>query len=432
MNMNKNDLRMFIFFSEMLDRRILDEAGNNLGKLNDLIIQMGEPFPKVILLCVVTPRPKTMKVIAWDEVLSLEGNVIRLKGDASVKFQNYRGKSQELLLRDEILDKQVVDTYGSKLERVNDLHFLINQGELRLVHVDVGVRAILQRLGFIKAVDALSNWFFAYQIPSKLIAWKYVQPLAKDPFKEALKVNVTQRRLSAIHPSELADILEELDREKREAMFKTLDVETAAETLEEVHPEVGASLIETVAEEKASDIIEVMAPDDAVDLLADLPEEKKETIIQVMEKGKRETLENLLAYPEGTAGSLMSVEYITLLKNLSVTQAIEQIRKQALASEVVYYVYATNEQKQLLGVLSLRHLLLAPPDSTLDKIMNKRVKKLKTNDSKRKVVNIFRKYDYVVVPVVDENNIIKGIITLKDAIEAEMPEFRHPKKRKIA
>jgi len=430
--MDKNDLRMFIFLSELLDRRVVDEAGNALGKLNDLIVQIGEVFPKVTQLCVVSLRPKTTKVIGWEEVLSLEGNVIKLKGDASVKFQNYHSKPQELLLRDEIMDKQVVDTYGSKLERVNDLHFLINHGELRLVHVDVGIRAILRRLGFIGAMDALTNWFFAYQIPNKLIAWKYVQPLAKDPFKEDLKLNVTQRKLTEIHPSELADLLEELDREKREAMFKSLDVETAAETLEEVNPEMGVSLIETVGEEKASDIIEEMAPDEAVDLLADLSEEKKETIIQAMEKEKREELETLLAYPEGTAGSLMTVDFITLLKYLTVAQAIEQIRKHALASEVIYYVYITNEQKQLLGVLSLRHLLLAAPDSTLEKIMNKRVKKLKVNDSKRKVVNFFRKYDYVVVPVVDENNIIKGIVTLKDAIEAEMPEFRHPKKRKIA
>lgn len=428
--MDKNDLRMFIFLSELLDRRVVDEVGNALGKLNDLIVQMGEVFPKVTQLCVVSPRPKTTKVIGWEEVLSLEGNLIKLKEDAYAKFDNYHSKPQELLLRDEILDKQVVDTYGSKLERVNDLHFLINHGELRLVHVDVGVRAILRRLGFINVMDALTNWFFAYQVPNKLISWKYVQPLAKDPFKEALKLNVTQRKLSEIHPSELADLLEELDREKREAMFKSLDVETAAQTLEEVHPEVSVSLIETVGEEKASDIIEEMAPDEAVDLLADLPEEKKHTIIQAMEKEKREELEKLLAYPEGTAGSLMTVDFITLLENLTVAQAIEQIRKHALASEVVYYVYLINEQKQLLGVLSLRHLLLATPDSILEKIMNKRVKKLKANDSKRKVVNYFRKYDYVAVPVVDENNILRGIITLKDAIDAEMPEFRHPKRKK--
>lgn len=430
MDMDRTDLRMFVFFSELLDRRIVDEAGHTWGKLHDFVVQLGEMFPKVLQLYVVSPRPKTAKVISWDEVISLDGNVIKIRGDASGKFHNFHGKPQELLLRDEIMDKQVVDTYGSKIERVNDLHFLINHGELRLVHVDVGIRGILRRLNMLKIADGLSNWFFAYQIPNKLISWKYVQPLAKDPFKEALKLNLTQRKLSEIHPSELADILEELDREKREAMFKSLDVTTAAETLEEVSPEVGAALIETVAEEKASDIIAEMAPDEAADLLGDLSEEKKETIIQEMQQEKRETIENLLAYPKGTAGGLMTVEYITLLKQLTVSQAVEEIRKKALASEVVYYVYVTSEQKQLLGVLSLRHLLLASPDNTLDKVMNKRVKKLKLTDSKRKVVNFFRKYDYVVVPVVDENNVIQGIITLKDAIEAGMPEFRHPKGRK--
>ena len=333
-------------------------------------------------------------------------------------------KEQEILLREEILDKQVVDTLGAKIERVNDIHLLMTDGELRVVHVDVGIRGIFRRLGWGKWVDAVTNWLFSYQIPQKLISWKYVQPLAEDPVRQTLKLNVSQRKISDINPSDLADILEELDHQKRQAVFGTLELESAADALEEVVPRMQTTLLENLKREQVADLLEEMAPDEAVDLLSRLSDDKQVRILEEIAREKREILEKLLIHPEGKAGGIMTTEFVTLDQNLTVAEALEKIRKDFSDLEVVYYLYVVDQEKHLLGVASLRNLLLADPNSTLEQLMYRAIKKVKVSDSKKRVLNLFRKYDFVVVPVVDKENVVRGIITLKDAIQAALPEFK--------
>src|SRR5262249_53968242 len=162
------------------------------------------------------------------------------------QFTPFKPQAHHVLLRKEILDKQIVDTHGAKLERVNDLHFLVAERELRVVHVDVGFRGLLRRLGWLRGFDSLTEWLFSYQLADHLVSWKFVQPLASDPTRSVLKLNYTQRRLDDIHPSDLADIMEELDVHQRQVMFRSLDVETAAEALEEVDEKLQIPLLESV------------------------------------------------------------------------------------------------------------------------------------------------------------------------------------------
>ncbi len=224
-------LRMFVFLSELLYRRVVslssqeeDGKRRQVGKVADFKVGLGELFPKIEGIVLKKRGVKQPLVLSWDQVKSVDGHQIVVAEEAGGKLAPLSTAADELLLKDEILDKQVVDTAGAKLERANDLHLLINDGELRLVHVDVGIRGILRRLGWTRVVDAVTNWLFAYQIPQKLISWKYIQPLAHDPEKKRLKLNVTLRKLSEIHPADLADIIEELDKHKAQAVFQTLDL----------------------------------------------------------------------------------------------------------------------------------------------------------------------------------------------------------------
>ena len=216
-----------------------------------------------------------------------------LKPGAESRLEPVTVSNEEILLREDLLDKQVVDTFGAKIERVNDVHLIIVNRDLRTVHVDFGPRGILRRLGWLKTVDRMTGWLFAYTFPEKMISWKYVQPLASDP-KKNLKLNVTLRKLHELHPSDIADIIEELDQANRSSVFKALDLETAAETLQEIDPKLQLSLLETASDEKLSDILEEMEPDEATDILADLPEEKKQKLMRTMEKPYRQTVEDLL------------------------------------------------------------------------------------------------------------------------------------------
>ncbi len=419
----KETTKKFVFLSDILNRPVLDSEGNVVGKIVDLRAKLGVLFPPVISVRVRQKAGKGLASFPWQQVESLSGGVLRLKPGAESQILDLQVKEGEILLRGEILDKQVVDTHGARVERVNDLHLLLAEGQLRVVHVDFGIRGILRRLRWTGFVDAATNWLFAYKIPDKLLSWKYIQPLSHDPRKKALKLDVTQRKLSEIHPSDLADILEELDRHERSYVFRALDVETQADALEEVDDQTRVSLIEALPEERAADIIEEMEPDEAVDLLQDLPDDKKRELIRGMEKDKRKEVEELLQFEEETAGGLMTTDYISCLQTDNIGQVMETFRKSEDPLDNISYIYVTDPEEKLLGVITLRSLLLNPPDAKVDALMKREIVKLKVNDSLDQVAEAFKQYKLLTIPVVDDQNRLEGIITLRDGVEAIFPEF---------
>ena len=421
--MQEDSLKMFLFLSELLNRSIMSYEGKSIGKLVELKVKLGELFPKVTTLRVKLRRGKKLFALDWSEVDSLNGNAVSLKPDAEKKLKPLELNEGEILLREELLDKQVVDTYGAKIERVNDIHLLIADGELRIVHVDFGIRGLFRRLGWIKAIDSFTNWLFAYRFPERIISWKYVHLLASDPLQKNLKLNVASRKLHDLHPSDLADILEELDREKRSTLFRALDLQTAAETLEEIDPKFHASLIESSGEEQASDLLEEMAPDEAADLLADLPEDKKRKIIQTMEETHREQLEELLGFREGTAGSIMTKDFIFVQKDKTIGDALEEFRKTTHPLETISYLYVVDEENQLVGVLDLRVLILGEKEAPVSKLMTTHLFKVHPGDDVDEVAELFKKYKFLALPVVDEDNKMAGIITFRDAVESKYKEF---------
>jgi magnesium transporter len=415
-------LKMFIYFSQLLDRAVLSAEGRSLGRMRDLKVRLGETFPRMSSV-VIKPRfRRKLLEVPWEEVDTLSGNRIRLRPGAPDRFRPFQVGPQELMLREELLDKQVVDTFGAKIERVNDIHLLVINKDLHIVHVDYGLRGLIRRLGWLKAVDALTGFFFSYQFKEKLISWKYVQPLLSDMHNAALKLNVTGADIRSIHPSDLADILEELDTVNRERLFQSLDIETAADALEEVDPDLQVSLIETAPAEKATDILEEMDPDEATDLLSDLPEEQKQSLIQKMEKPSRDALVELLKHKEGTAGSLMTKDFISLDKDQTIGQAIEEFRLTTYPLDSVAYIYVTDKERRLLGVSTLRHLVIGDKTTPVSEFMNPRLITVEPDEDIDEVVKLFKKYKFMALPVVDKEGRLQGIITLKDIIEETLED----------
>ena len=414
---------LFLFFSEILGRPVIDADGTPIGKLADLKVKLGELFPRVSSLAVRKRRQKGLWELDWLQVRDLNTNAIALRPGAEQGFRPLEVKNDEILLRDELLDKQVVDTLGAKIERVNDVHLLIVKQDLRLVHIDYGIRGILRRLGWLRALDAATHWLFAYQIGEKMISWKYIQPLLSDLVRGSLKLNVTSRKIHEIHPSDLADIIEELDTLNRSSVFRALDLQTAAQTLEEVEdPKLQIALIDSASVDRASDILEEMAPDEATDLLADLPEERAQSLMQTMEKPSRDVIEELLQFKEGTAGSLMTTDFFSVGKDRTIGEAIEEFRKTTYPLESVAYIYVTDKDGRLVGVSTLRHLVVSERDIPLRKLMNPHLVCVTPEDDSDTVRDLFKKYKFLAVPVVDEERRLAGIITLKDIMQARFEE----------
>ncbi len=408
-----------LFLSQILGKKIVDPEGHLWGKVWDLAANISEMYPVVTAIFFLPPGERTPSRFSWQKVIELGDRAVAYPPDPDERKEAIVGEG-ELLLKDSLLDKQIVDTHGAKVLRVNDLHLLKINSTLRLVHVDVGLRGLMRRVGLEKAMDKVMQWFFDYHPSDHWIAWRYVQPLSSP---DLLRLKIAQNRLSRLHPADLADIIEDLDVHKRSQVFQSLDVETAAETLEETDPKIQVHLIETLNPAQASDIIEEMSPSEAADLLGDLPKDKAEGILQEMEKEIAEDVKELLVHPEEKAGGLMTTSFLSLPPQATVKEALEQLRQQAENLDLIYYIYVADEEGHLFGVASLRAILMANPQAILNDLMDSRVVSVDLEAEKEEIADLFAKYGFTAIPVVDEENRIKGVILFKNLLEIVAPEL---------
>lgn len=410
-------LKDFYFFSNFLNRKVYNPSERKMGKIVDLTAERVEPYPMITGLVVRTGGREKVYV-PWERIARIEPQITLSQDDLQAPMPPLPEKDL-VHLREEVMDKQIVDTHGAKVVRVNDLHFLRVDSRLRLVHVDVGFRGLMRRVGWEKAVDQFLRWLFSYDLPNQFISWKYVQLLSGSGL---LQLSVSQKKLSHLHPADLADIIEDLSGRERSAMFHALDTETAAEALEEIDPKIQKALIETISVEKASDIVEEMSPSDAADLLADLTEKRAEEILEGMEQEKAEDLRELLVHPDKTAGGLMTTAFLSLNPAVTVETAIARLRAEAPNLDSIDYIYVVDEEEVLQGVVSIRDLLTAQSHQLLSEIQSPRLVSVKLEGDQNEVVEAFVKYGFRALPVVDEGNHLKGVIGFRSVLEVVAPE----------
>lgn len=414
--------QVFLFLSEILGKKIVDPEGRPIGKVLDLTVNIGEMYPPVTDVLLRLEKERTKVLLPWSRVASVNG-ALTTHPLRPEDFRMPEPRTGEQFLKETLLDKQVVDTDGAKIRRVNDIQFVKARQTLYLVHVDVGFHGLIRRIGLEKPVGFLLRTLFDYSMDSmedQLISWKFIQPLASPAL---LRLTVAQNRLAHLHPADLADIIEELDIHNRSAVFRSLDVETAAETLEETDPKIQVSLIEGLDTANASDIIEEMSLSEAADLLGELPPDKAAGILKEMEQDVAEDVKELLAHPEEKAGGLMTTSYPSLAPDLKASEAMDMIRKMAEDMDMIYYLYVVDAQEQLLGVLSLRDLLVAKPDTPLAEIMDTRVVSVNIEEKKDRIAEDFAKYGIMAMPVVDDDNRMEGVILFKNLLEVVAPKL---------
>lgn len=412
----------FLFFSSLLGRPVLDGAGNRLGRVGDLVAATSEPYPPVEGMIISGPR-RSQRLVAWSAVEALRDDAIVLKSGASPEPVPESLPPDRLRLALEILDRQIVDVEDAKLVRVNDLHFLETRGQLRIAHVDVGFRGLVRRMGWERWVDrTLSSVRPAapYLHSDHLIQWKLVQPLDRAPGK--VRLEVAQQTLAQMHPADLAEIMEDLDRDQRTALFKRLDVETAADALEETPPEITAQLLEEVPPEKAADILEEMAPDEAADVLSELPAHAREELLDAMERPEAREVERLLDYPPDSAGGLMTPDRVQLRGNHTVADALGEVRRRADEMPLVYEIFLTDDRGVLHGLCTLRDLVLADGATPLDRIAREVPASVEPDASLRDVANAASKYNLLSVPVVDRAGVLLGMVTVDDILSEVLHE----------
>jgi len=404
------------YLSNTLGMRVLDRKQSVVGSIADLEVATGEKFPVVTAVFVKTKRGVTR--VAWHNVRGLGIAECTLKlADAELQPNSSLGDTSMLLLN-HVLDKQIVDIHGAKVVRVNDIELAESHGQLRVIAADAGFRSFMRRAGFAWFIHNLER-LSRRKIAENSIPWSFVEPLGRDV--RNVQVRATWRELSKLHPSDLADIVDDLDFNERDALFKALNDEQAADTLAELEDDrVKVTILERLGVARAADILEEMDPDDAADILQDTRAETQAAVLEEMEPEERADVKELLAYDEDTAGGLMTNDYLEIRQEMSAAGVIELLRREAPDTETVYYLYVTDDAGHLAGILSLRALIVAQPETVVGDIMQKRTVSVFVDDPKSRVVEIIGKYGYLALPVIDHEGVLQGIVTVDDVLDQAM------------
>jgi CBS domain-containing protein len=404
-----------LYLSQAIGRPVRDRDGEPIGTVDDLIVAVGPPYPPVTGLVVKTGRRKIF--VPWSSVASFDGSGARL-ATRTIDIGKFRQRPNEILLRADLMDKQIVDIDGRKVVRVNDLRLDEIEGRLHLVAVDVGTAGLLRRLGIEGAYRIIAR-NLGLPIPERYIDWQDVDPVESSI--ASIKLRVPHAGLRHLHPADLATIIDQLAPKDRAGVMAALDDEAAAEALEEMAPETQVEVIEDLAPERAADILEEMSPDDAADLVADLSDQARAEILALMERDEAEEVRELLGYPEDTAGGIMTTEFVAVPDHLTAAQTIDRLRELEPDAETIYYVYVTDDEGRLVGVLSLRDLIVAKPDTPIRQVMIRDPVAVRVLDHEDEVAAVVARYNLLAVPVVDDEGHLVGIVTVDDAIDTILP-----------
>lgn len=392
----------------LLGTPITEPRGSLFGKLDDIAVATGADAGRIAGLVLKTK--KGLELVPATEVMGTPSGALELRSTEAVR--PLRGDENFILLKHDLLDRQIIDVHGRKVVRVNDVDLQWfsrdEKQDLRVREVEVGLRGAVRRLLLgVMPRNALDK--LARKLPPRVIPWEFVDVIEVDPARR-VKLKIEHDRLAQMHPSDIADILEELAPAEREAILTTLDEEVAAETLEEVEPKLQKALVESMDSETAAGIVEEMDPGAAADLLAELPEERSEAILEEMAPEERQEVEELLEFREDSAAGRMTPAFVQARIEGTVADGIEALRVFEGDPESITEIYLVDEKGILKGVVPLGRMILAKPETRLDVLTEPRFISCPIQAHQNSVAELFDKYNLRALPVVDDEGRLVGVV----------------------
>ena len=407
-------LSMFLY-SSILGKKVYDEFDDVLGNLKDIYVTTEEGYPRIIGYKLKKDGVTYHYEFRYIEFIEKDGKVkIKTRGSKEILPMRY-----SYLLSENLMDKKIVDINGKKVVRVNDLRIAKIAGEYRVIGVETGPLAKYRRMK-IRNIMKFIFKFMGRDTEDKVLRWDDVESL--EMVDNNLKLNVPYKKLSTLHPADLADILEELDSTARKQVLESLDEDLAADTLEEIDSEYKAEIIKELSDTKAVEVLENMPNDEIADLLDDLNEDEREKILVNLEKEDAEEVKELLNYEDETVGSVMSKEFIAVNLDITVGDTVDILKETNPDEEVMYYIYITDNDDKIQGVVPLKDLIVNERTSKVKEIMDNVVSKVRFDDEVKKAIKIAVKYHLNSVPVIDEEEKLIGIVVIHDLID----EFLYP------
>lgn len=402
-----------LYLTELLGLKVYDLKGRKLGVIKDAAL-VPRVHPSRIDRYLVGGGWAWL-TIRYDQVRAITFEGIYLKDE---QLTPYHSDESMLRLMRDLVDQQIIDGQGRKVVRVTDVTFTCQHDTdgdaLNIIEVDIGLRSIFRRLlqGVLPA-----KWVRRLQgpIPPHSLKWEYCTILESDP-QRRLQLNISNKMLEEMHPADLADIVEDLSPDDREAIFENIDSEVAADTLSEVEPEIQASILESLDTETAADIVEEMSPAEAADALNELEDQTSQEILAEMEAEPKTEVRELLEFDEDSAGGLMNTEYVALPENATVADAMRAIQSHEEVLEKLNTLFLVDAEERLTGAVPIARLFVASGatplrDLALDDLIHTDIAEKQSN-----ITEVFDKYSLLALPVVDHAGKLSGAITADDII----------------
>lgn len=395
------------YFSRICKCKVYSQKKEKIGRIRDLIVDLGFVKPKVT--AVLLNNGKTLDMSGIDIVKDGRQYAFYCKEIKEIKIQG----SNTLYLAKNMLDRQIVDINGRKVVRVNDMRLAKISTGIYLIAADVGLEGLLRRLSIAKPLKEILKPFHI-SIPSRLILWDDVETINEGRF--AIKLSKESGKLATLHPSDLADIIEDVDKYTQAAMFASLDKERAADVLEEMEPETQMNILDGLSVSNAADVLALMPSDEVADILDELKDDKAEQILREMDRETSDEVRELMEYDDDTVGSIMSTDYVSFNKDLSIDEVLLELRRQKPELDTIFYLYVVNNDEKLIATVTLRDLVVSDPHIKISEIMNENFIFVNDSDSIDTLTEIVSKYNLLAVPVVDVHGIMLGIVVVNDVV----------------
>ncbi len=407
----------YLLLSEIVNRKVQTQSGITIGKLRDLEFRDDPHYAEVTGLVIERSLGRPPYIISWSNVIEVSTKKSLVQDTSEGKYPEIKHGETHLLLRDEILDKRILDLEGFEVEVVYDIQLLFVGNKLFVVGADVGRHALLRRLGFGRVVKSvLENGS-----KGDIIPWRYVQPLPTDlsGTKGDVRLTITRERLNDIHPEDMADILEELSQEERIHIFDALDHEAAADALEATEPRVQREILASTSSERVVQIFAHLSPVQIADIISILPRNDSEEFLKLLKGDVASKVNRLLSQHDVQASTLAVRCFLAFPADLTVEGAFARFREVAPGCDVTMYIYVVDNEQHLQGVIDINELLQAGPQDKLEEIMTKNVVTVAPTTMRGDVEALFRKYHFRAIPVVDESRKILGAVREKDVFLTE-------------
>ncbi|HET8556948.1 MAG TPA: CBS domain-containing protein [Gaiellaceae bacterium] len=400
-----------LHLSLVVGGELRDASGERLGRVDDLIVRLGDDDYPPVAGAVATVAGRQVFVAA-EQIVELGPGFVLLDGDR-LDLQHFRRRPQEVLLKKDVLDRQLINVDGARLVRANEIELARLEGWYRVVGVDVGLRGLVRRV--------IPRAFAGRVEPGGFLDWASIEPFTGHV--PTVRLRVPHPKLARLHPAQVADLVEAASHDEGEEIISAVasDPEREADVFEELDDSHTLEFVEDRSDEEIAGLLARMETDDAADLVLQLPEERREDVIGLLPGFHERRLRALLGYDPATAGGLMTPEFVCVYADATREEVLDRVERSKLPADALAWIYGMNTHRRLRGGIALADLVRTAEGERLSSVLRP-VQTVRTEADLEEVARLMTDFDLTIVPVVDEEDRVLGIVTVDDVLELVLPE----------